>query len=145
MLKIIIKKAGNYFFELLVKISIVIFNFFRKLKALKYSSKKFNCIRCGECCSFKVKITNQEIKDIGSLGYKREEFIDRLFGVDFIKIHDGRCFFLENSEYLKNAPELMQDIPSCKIYDYRPKICRLYPIRSFLGIKGKDYRCKGLT
>ncbi len=76
------------------------------------------CKRCGECCKGTPKVDIEEIKKIERLGLRREEFIELLNGIPYIKTVDGGCVFLGQEK---------SGIHYCKIYDARPTICRLYP------------------
>ncbi len=96
-----------------------------KLKA--DPSFKFRCLdNCGKCCcELDVPLTDEDIERIEELGYSAWEFVDyskafyrgnRFLGYALRKRpFDGCCVFLD--------PETRR----CRIYDHRPKACRLYP------------------
>jgi Fe-S-cluster containining protein len=64
-----------------------------------------------------MPLTEEDIKRIERLGYRREEFV--VIGPDGIprlRNINGHCFFLDPFT------------GRCKIYAYRPVGCRLYPL-----------------
>jgi len=82
----------------------------------------FKCIRCGDCCKIYVKISDEDIKQIESVGYKLNDVaefdsFDPSSGKYALRLIDGKCIFLKqkNNKY------------KCEIYDNRPKICRTFP------------------
>jgi len=87
--------------------------------------KTFKCTKCGECCRPIVKISDNEIKRIESLGLKRENFTedDGKLNSKVLKQKNGVCMFLKRS-----GDEFI-----CSIYDHRPRICQKYPF-----IKGNE-------
>lgn len=81
--------------------------------------KTFTCNQCGECCKIVVKLSKEEINKIKNRGYKDFLVNDPIKSGknNCLKRINGICIFStkkENKYY-------------CKIYDIRPKICRLYP------------------
>ncbi|MBU0628197.1 MAG: YkgJ family cysteine cluster protein [Nanoarchaeota archaeon] len=74
------------------------------------------CKRCGKCCN-PPRLYKEDIKRIKKLGYKEDDFIytDNLNN-NYLKNKDGWCIFLKKGKTAE-----------CKIYNFRPKICRLYP------------------
>jgi len=74
--------------------------------------------RCGYCCTLRVRLKWLDILRIMRAGYKKKDFVVRgSDGKRYIKMIGNKCFFLEK----KNKK------PSCKIYEHRPRVCRLYP------------------
>jgi len=67
-------------------------------------------------------LTPSDIKRIESLGYKREYFIVYKDGFYRLRNVDNHCVFL-NIERGK-----------CKIYEYRPLGCKIYPVIYVEGI-----------
>ncbi|HIE14522.1 TPA: YkgJ family cysteine cluster protein [Candidatus Bathyarchaeota archaeon] len=61
-----------------------------------------------------MPLTETDIKRISGLGYKLEEFT----------VRDGKRFKLKN----KNGKCVFLTENGCKIYNYRPEGCRLYPL-----------------
>jgi len=59
-------------------------------------------------------LCDADVKRIESLGYKREEFCVEVDGVLYLKNVNSACVFLRNG--------------LCKIYEYRPMGCALYPL-----------------
>ena len=86
--------------------------------------KGFKCNRCGKCC-YPPRLYSKDIKRIKRAGYSEESFIERSIGnIPYLKEQkNGKCAFLKQN----------QKSSSCKIYDCRPKICRLYPTRLLNG------------
>lgn len=77
----------------------------------------FQCIRCGQCCkNTEMILLREDIERIASLGFKIEDFVVYSRGFARLRNVDGRCVFLDPKTKL------------CRIYDWRPKGCRLYPI-----------------
>lgn len=79
---------------------------------------KFKCKRCGYCCTLKVKLSLLELLRIIALGYEKKDFVEKnVKGRNCIKLINDKCYFLTK----KNNK------PFCKIYRYRPRMCREYP------------------
>jgi len=81
---------------------------------------KINCTVegkfCGKCChNTEMPLTEEDIKRIESLGYDRRDFTVKIDGIYRLRNVNGRCFFLDEDN-------------RCKIYEYRPLGCRIYPI-----------------
>ena len=73
---------------------------------------------CGYCCTLIVKLSLFDILRIMRAGYKRKDFMERnLKGQAILKMNNGDCCFLERKGKKTK----------CKIYESRPKICRVYP------------------
>ena len=78
----------------------------------------FECKRCGYCCTLRVKLGLFDILRIMKAGYKKRDFLEKdLAGKKVIKKIKGDCYFLERKGKKTK----------CRIYDYRPRICRIYP------------------
>lgn len=79
-------------------------------------AKGFKCTRCGECCH-SPRLSKKDIERIRKSGYKEEDFvyIDEIENM-YIRDENDWCMFLNKGK-----------AASCKIYEARPKICRLYP------------------
>jgi len=76
---------------------------------------------CGKCCyETEMPLTNEDVKRIESLGYKKEDFSIVVNGIRRLRNVNGKCYFLRNNR--------------CIIYEHRPEGCRLYP----LVFDGKD-------
>jgi Fe-S-cluster containining protein len=81
---------------------------------------KINCTVegkfCGKCChNTEMPLTEEDIKRIESLGYDRRDFTVKIDGIYRLRNVNGKCFFLDEDN-------------RCKIYEYRPLGCRIYPI-----------------
>lgn len=84
--------------------------------------KTFNCEKCGECCiKYIVKISKADIEKIKKLGYGEFVLWDEHISGFVLKKNDGRCVFLDKDN---------DGLYSCKIYENRPDVCKMYP---FLG------------
>ena len=73
---------------------------------------EYNCSLC--CHETKMLLTNIDVNRISKLGYKVKSFAKKVSYGWQLKNIDGKCFFLEGNR--------------CKIYEYRPYGCRLYPL-----------------
>lgn len=74
--------------------------------------------RCGYCCTLRVRLKWLDILKIMRAGYKKKDFVVRgSDGKKYVKIIDNKCYFLTK----KNGK------PFCRIYEQRPRVCRLYP------------------
>ena len=84
----------------------------------------FVCERCGECCKPIVVLTEEDIRHIETMGYRREDFVDRDHfdpKSKVLKQLNNQCVFL--GEYPNGDSK-------CKIYACRPEVCRKYPFIS---------------
>ena len=91
--------------------------------------KTFKCETCGECCiKYIVKLNDNDIEKIKKLGFNEKEFVERDEHIcEFVlKKNDKGCVFLDNN--------------SCKIYNDRPSVCKMYP---FMGDEVSS--CKPVT
>ncbi|MCD6219386.1 YkgJ family cysteine cluster protein [Candidatus Calescamantes bacterium] len=89
---------------------------------------RFTCIEgCGLCCSYKVKVERDEIKNIASVTDKkflREEG-------NFMRKKNGYCIFLNGDK-------------KCLIYSERPFQCKSYPFYVERGQIDVDLSCPGV-
>lgn len=85
--------------------------------------RKFKCLRCGQCCRLRVKLSKEDIKRLEAAGKKN--FVE---GKHWLKRINGYCQFLE----IKNG------MAKCTAYGARPKICRWWPVSKF----SCDTRCR---
>jgi len=85
-----------------------------------YQRIRFKCKRCATfCCKLGgPKLTEKNIEQISRSGYSVEEFLESASNSLNSK-KDGSCIFLKF--------EAERNIYTCKIYDFRPALCRLYP------------------
>jgi len=77
----------------------------------------FKCERCGYCCTFKVILTNSEIKKIEKLNFVDFFEKDEKNNIIIKRNKEGDCFFLQRQN----------DKTFCQIYPLRPMPCRNYP------------------
>ena len=71
--------------------------------------------RCGLCCSLVVKLSEEDIKKIEKLDYKREFFVEKSASSrKALKRINGYCRFLV----------IKDGIANCTIYEHRPKVCQ---------------------
>ena len=71
--------------------------------------------RCGLCCSLVVRISEDDIKRIERLEYKRDFFVEKIAnGDNALKRINDYCRFLV----------IKDGIAGCTIYEQRPKVCR---------------------
>ncbi|RZN42450.1 MAG: YkgJ family cysteine cluster protein [Methanophagales archaeon ANME-1-THS] len=74
---------------------------------------KHNCVQC--CLETSMPLTTRDITRIMKLGYERTDFTIPSNGGGWrLKNVSGRCVFLSER--------------GCRIYQYRPEGCRLYPL-----------------
>lgn len=77
----------------------------------------YNCKkRCGYCCTLRVKLSWLDILRI-MLAKERGFAVKGTDGKRYIKMIGSKCYFLTK----KNGK------PFCRIYNYRPRACRIYP------------------
>ncbi len=91
---------------------------FFEFKDLKFFEVKMRCTKCGLCCiKTEMELLPEDIERLVSLGYKLED----------IAYYDGIYWRLKNI----NDHCVFYDVEKreCKIYDYRPIGCRLYPLQ----------------
>lgn len=96
-------------------------------KKLESAADSFNCNSCGECCKncSTVSVSFREVRVIaGFLGVSVRRFLR-----DFVR-RDGSFYSL-----LTNPCVFFEEGLGCKIYDVRPRVCRVYPFfEAYLGI-----------
>ena len=61
-----------------------------------------------------MPLTSEDIRRISSLGFKIEDFAVKIGKEWRLKNRNRKCYFLTEN--------------GCKIYDFRPEGCRLYPL-----------------
>jgi Fe-S-cluster containining protein len=81
-------------------------------------NKRFKCVRCGECCKGTMRLNDDDIEKLESVGFKKENFVESFNGVNYMKTIADQCMWLE-----KEGPNAY----FCRIYPFRPKICEIYP------------------
>jgi len=95
------------------------------------TKSNFKCDRfCGKCCILPtVKLSNKDYSEIKKLGYGDKDFLDNgLIETDakILKKTENGCIFLNKDKKGRY---------SCKIYNHRPKTCRIYPFFDNKAIK----------
>jgi Fe-S-cluster containining protein len=90
---------------------------------------RFKCTRCAAlCCKLGgPALTKEDVERIKDAGYRETDFLETtngnrssaLLSDDMKSGKDGSCVFLEFDNKL--------DCYKCRIYDFRPLLCRLYP------------------
>jgi len=63
-----------------------------------------------------MPLSRRDIIRIEKLGYKLNEFAVNIDGKYILKNINGHCYFLDERDM------------KCKIYEYRPIGCRIYPV-----------------
>jgi len=83
--------------------------------------ESFDCNRkCADCCKdLTVKLAKKDIEAIKREGFDSGFFLDydTHIGSPVLKLENGKCVFLVKKK----------DRYYCKIYEIRPKVCRVYP------------------
>ena len=74
---------------------------------------KYGCFKC--CIKTEMPLTEDDIRRIESLGYRREQFVVVKGGIPRLRNKNGKCVFLGEDG-------------KCIIYKHRPLGCRLYPV-----------------
>jgi Fe-S-cluster containining protein len=84
-------------------------------EAIDNFRSRFNCRRCGACCTIfeGLKLTKEEAEGLPIPAEERRG-LDELF--------DGTYFLKEPCPFYNSA------IPGCEIYDGRPATCRSFPL-----------------
>ncbi len=98
--------------------------------SLYFGKQKFRCIRCGRCCSLKVRLTKDDIKRLKKFSIDKHIILKK--GKPYIRQINGYCPFLN----IKGGRA------SCSCYEDRPEICRTFPKRIVWSMDAYDYRCK---
>jgi len=73
---------------------------------------RHSCVAC--CIETEMPLTEDDLKRIEKLGFKRSDFTIEAEGETRLKNKAKKCFFLEDNR--------------CKIYESRPEGCRIYPL-----------------
>jgi Fe-S-cluster containining protein len=94
--------------KILIKVVVIFYNML----------EGFSCKRCGECCKGSPRLSQEDIERIMELGVKPEQFVEIINNVSYMRIWQDQCVFLDWKADGKAF---------CRIYDSRPRICRLYP------------------
>ncbi len=113
---------------------------FKRFISPRIKSSTFSCICCGKCCKFsEIILSNREIRAIAThLNFTIQEFKERyLIKKEINKIRSifSNRFEIQGEVYILKKNDQMlcpfyQEIvqkASCKIYHFRPIVCRLYP------------------
>ncbi|MBS7250480.1 MAG: YkgJ family cysteine cluster protein [Candidatus Freyarchaeota archaeon] len=86
---------------------------------------RFQCQKCSRCCRHTEKAPRRILLSVldllrieKNLGLNRENFAENIQGPHpftfLMKMVNGKCIFLDENN-------------TCKIYEFRPLICRCYP------------------
>jgi len=73
---------------------------------------RHGCVAC--CIETEMPLTEDDIKRIENLGFKRIDFTVESEGETRLKNRSNKCYFLEDGK--------------CMIYENRPEGCRIYPL-----------------
>ncbi len=99
---------------------------------------RFQCIRCGSCCSDYIRLTPMEAKVLKKIASDRglSDVIDDIACV-IVPTESGTCPFV-----------VLGNVATCTIYGDRPGVCRLFPIYIAVPRPGEIfvdlYRCPGV-
>ena len=87
-----------------------------------------NCNFCAACCSLYARLGKSEIAAIKKKGYKESYFVELdPEGKKVLRHVNNYCIFLE----------IKEGRGFCRVYDARPKECRLYPSKKICTLKLK--------
>ena len=94
---------------------------------MKTGEIRFECRRCGMCCSWHgyVRLSEKEADTIAShIGMAPSEFYEKMVvlthdrrGISLAENDDGTCIFYDPA------------VKGCRIYCCRPEQCRSYPLK----------------
>jgi Fe-S-cluster containining protein len=112
---------------------------FQRFVSPRLKQSKFSCIRCGECCKHsEIILSNREIRALANhLNLSPQEFTDQYLMKK--QIHKIRTIFADKFEIKGEAYilkkisgscpfyEEIEEKATCKLYHFRPIVCRLYP------------------
>ncbi len=101
------------------------------IPSLFIRNRKFACMRCGKCCRKIVPVTDGDIRLIEKHGHKKNDFVNGFGPFKTLRRRNGECVFLFFSG--KKA--------GCRIYPYRPGVCRKFPFKKIFSAELKDWRC----
>lgn len=106
---------------------VIIYIYFIFIHGYILGRRKFKCIRCGKCCSFRINLPKEDIERIRKAGYK--DFLEKN---NRLKKVNGYCIFMN----------LDNGITSCKLENSaKPKICRNFPYINGCFGRQCDFRC----
>jgi len=75
--------------------------------------KDFECLHCGFCCKLEVTLDRDDIKRIRNAGQRH--FYRKKQNEFFLRKRGKYCVFYSDK---------------CRIYDARPRICRMFPFKT---------------
>jgi Fe-S-cluster containining protein len=91
--------------------------------------KAFRCQRCGRCCRLMLEPSEKEIRRIeAATGQDRQRFLESIM---LKRTGDKECVFLKRKGDRCRC--------SCRVYDCRPDVCRVWP---FTGLLRSGYLMK---
>jgi Fe-S-cluster containining protein len=101
------------------------------VRSYQAGKRDFKCLRCGSCCTYRVKLYPEDIKRLNDAGKT-----DYMTSLGHVKMKNDGCLFLVRDGKAAR----------CSVYELRPKICRQYPISNwFFGKRMADLRCGAFT
>ena len=75
------------------------------------------CLKCGRCCKeTQMLLLKEDLERLTSLGFRVEDFAVKEGKLYRLRNVDGFCYFYDKKRRI------------CRVYDYRPLGCSLYPI-----------------
>ncbi len=93
------------------------------MKDVREVFTRHECLKCGLCCmGTEMILLPSDISVIKSLGYSVNEFAIYWGGYWRLRNVDGHCYFYDPVS------------GTCKIYEYRPLGCRIYPVIYVEGV-----------
>ena len=120
--KRVVNKYGN---DTVVKLYEVGGRFCPSLIIDRYDKFYFGCIRDGSCCYKNVHILPQDFENlVAKTEQDRKDFF-----LDNFMILSGKVYIGKNPDGSCKFSEKRNDSFYCTVNDYKPDICRLFPVR----------------
>ena len=113
---------------------------FKRFISPRVKNSTFSCLQCGKCCKFsEIILSNREINAISNhldipiqefkMKYLIKKEIHKVRSIfsDKFEIHGEVYILKKNEQNLCPFHQNEEQKAICRIYYYRPIVCRLYP------------------
>jgi Fe-S-cluster containining protein len=125
------------FFVVFAIFSIYLYALFRSWLIAR-NFHDFKCYMCGKCCRlYLIGVKERDIRRIERHGYSRKDFLDE-DGRHIRKKENGYCYFIKREG----------DKYRCSIHDFKPDVCREWPlVKMFRGkiTRTRIFSCPGMA